>query len=64
MVVMVCMMAHAESSEPLSPTNSVIKLFNGKDLFRFHTWLVDTKREDPRHVFTVTNGMIRISGEG
>ena len=41
-----------------------IALFNGKDLAGFYTWLVDTKREDPRHVFTVTNGMIHISGEG
>ena len=57
-------MAHAETPQPFSPTNSVIKLFNGKDLAGFYTWLVDTKREDPRHVFTVTNGMIRISGEG
>jgi len=64
MVVIVCLMAHAERPEPLGPTNSVIKLFNGKDLFGFHTWLVDTKGEDPRHVFTVTNGMIRVSGEG
>src|SRR5438067_6385904 len=64
MVVMVCTMAHAETREPLSPTNSVIKRFNGKDLSGFYTWLVDTKREDPRQVFTVTNGMIRISGEG
>jgi hypothetical protein len=53
----------AESSGALSPTNH-IKLFNGKDLTGFYTWLVDTKREDPRRVFTVTNGMIRISGDG
>ena len=26
-------------------------LFNGKDLTGFYTWLVDTKREDPRRVF-------------
>jgi hypothetical protein len=39
-------------------------LFNGKDLSGFYTWLVDTKYEDPRRVFSVTNGMIRISGEG
>jgi hypothetical protein len=30
----------------------------------FYTWLQDTGREDPRGVFTVTNGMIRISGDG
>src|SRR6185312_13132474 len=45
-------------------TNSVVALFNGSDLDGFYHWLVDTKREDPRGVFTVTNGMIRVSGEG
>jgi len=48
---------------PVSP-NERIPLFNGKDLGGFYTWLVDSKREDPRHVFVVTNGVIRISGEG
>ncbi len=41
-----------------------IKLFNGTNLTGFYTWLVDAKRDDPRRVFTVTNGMIRISGDG
>ena len=39
-------------------------LFNGTNLAGFSTWLVDTRHEDPRRVFTVTNRMIRISGEG
>jgi len=39
-------------------------LFNGKNLDGFYTWLVDTKYEDPRRVFSVTNGMLRISGDG
>ena len=42
----------------------VTPLFNGQNLEGFHTWLVDTRREDPRGVFSVTNGMIRVSGEG
>ena len=41
-----------------------LRLFNGTNLAGFYTWLVDTKRGDPRRVFTVTNGMIRISGDG
>jgi hypothetical protein len=41
-----------------------LRLFNGTNLAGFTTWLVDTKRADPRRVFTVTNGMIRISGDG
>lgn len=54
----------AEPSPPISPTNGVLPFFNGQDLTGFSTWLVDTKRDDPRRVFTVTNGLLRISGEG
>jgi hypothetical protein len=39
-------------------------LFNGKDLSGFTTWLRDTKKEDPRKVFSVKDGMIHISGDG
>jgi len=55
--------ARADAHGSIAPTNK-IQLFNGKDLSGFYTWLVDTKREDPRRVFTVTNGWIRISGDG
>lgn len=43
---------------------SPIQLFNGRDLTGFVTWLVDTRALDPRGVFSVTNGSIRISGAG
>ncbi len=39
-------------------------LFNGSNLAGWTSWLVDTKRADPRGVFSVTNGMIRVSGDG
>lgn len=39
-------------------------LFNGRDLSGFTTWLVDSQREDPRHVFRVTDGQIHITGDG
>src|SRR5262249_61218829 len=40
-----------------------IKLFNGKDLTNFYTFLVKYgKNNDPEKVFTVQNGMIRVSG--
>ena len=42
----------------------MIKLFDGKTLGDCYTWLKDTKREDPRKVFTVSDGMIHISGDG
>lgn len=41
-----------------------VPLFNGRDLSGWRTWLVDTRHEDPRQVFTVTNGCLRISGDG
>jgi hypothetical protein len=41
-----------------------IRLFNGRDLAGWHTWLVDASRADPRQVFSVTNGLLRISGDG
>jgi len=39
-------------------------LFNGRDLDGLSTWLKDTKREDPRKVFRVTDGMLHITGDG
>jgi hypothetical protein len=39
-------------------------LFNGRDLTGWYTWLVDTQRGDPRRVFSVTNGQLRVSGDG
>lgn len=43
---------------------SKIELFNGKNLNGFYTYLQDTKYEDPRNVFRVTDGMIHITGDG
>src|SRR5688572_6269690 len=41
-----------------------IKLFNGKDLTNFYTYLRDHgKSKDPEKVFTVQDGMIRVSGQ-
>ena len=52
-----------ETDAAIRPTQ-VIELFNGRDLTGFTTWLRDTKHEDPRGVFSVADGMIRISGDG
>lgn len=57
----------ADATKPddaLSPTDGPIRLFNGKNLDGFYTWLKDAKYEDPRHVFTVENGLLHISGDG
>ena len=49
-------------SEPIRP-NSVLRLFNGKDLTGLYGWLKDTHYQDPKKVFSVENGVIRITGE-
>jgi len=59
----------AAAAEPAAPDVPVapdrdIRLSNGKDLAGFHTWLKATGREDPKKVYTVTDGMIHISGVG
>jgi hypothetical protein len=54
---------HAPEDEPIVP-DRVIPLFNRKDLDGWTTWLVDTKRQDPRGVYSVQAGAIRISGDG
>jgi hypothetical protein len=44
-------------------SSAPVVAFNGKDLTGFTTYLKDSKHDDPRRVFTVADGMIRISGE-
>ena len=46
------------------PAPGTVRLFNGRDLDGWRPWLVDTGGGDPRNVFTVTNGWLRISGDG
>ncbi len=53
----------AEPDTAIVP-HGVIKVFNGRDLSGWTTWLVDAKREDPRGVYSVRDGLLRISGDG
>jgi hypothetical protein len=53
----------APGSETIAPLN-VIRLFNGTNFSGLYTFLKETKREDPRGIFSVTNGMIRVTGLG
>lgn len=48
---------------PITPKEA-IKLFNGKDLAVMTTWLKDTKRDDPRKVFSAKDGILHVSGDG
>ena len=57
-------LAYGDEAEPISPKDTVIQLFNGKNLDGLYTWLQDAKYEDPRKVYTVEDGMLHISGDG
>jgi hypothetical protein len=47
-----------------SADDGVVKLFNGKDLTNFYTYLKGHgKNKDPEMVFTVKDGAIRVSGQ-
>jgi 3-keto-disaccharide hydrolase len=49
--------------DAITPSEGVINLFNGRDLAGFYPWLQDNKYDDPKKVFTVKDGLLRISGE-
>jgi hypothetical protein len=51
------------AAEPIRPTEA-IKLFDGKSLGDCYTFLEDTRYEDPRRVFRVTDGLLHITGDG
>ena len=53
--------AHAES--PAITPKKTIALFNGKDFDGWYPYLREDKYNDPKHVFSIKDGMIRISGE-
>lgn len=64
LVILLIAAAVARAEDSVRPSRT-IALFNGKDLTGFGTWLQDTKRDDPRGVFSVTEGgLLRIFGDG
>jgi hypothetical protein len=52
-----------KADEPIAP-REITTLFNGKDLSGLKSWLKESKREDPKKVFRVTDGQLHITGEG
>ncbi len=63
MVLSVAFAAGPTRAEPLAPIR-VISLFNGTNLTGWRSWLVDSRSDDPRGVFSLSNDAIRISGDG
>lgn len=57
-------LAAASAQDSPAAEMKTMQLFNGKDLSGFYTFIKDRgKNVDPKKVFTVVNGAIRISGE-
>lgn len=52
----------APAEDAIAP-HKTIQLFNGKNLDGWYTWLRENRYQDPKQVFTVRDGQIRISGE-
>src|SRR2546423_3808905 len=50
------------SADAIKPSQKM-SLFNGKDLGGWYTWLQESKYQDPKHVFTVHDGIIKVSRE-
>jgi len=66
--VVVTVVLPAYGWENQAASDKVIKLFNGKDLTNFYTWLVDFKERDPDKVFSVVDQIdgapaLRASGQ-
>jgi hypothetical protein len=61
--VFACCGVSAAADEPVAP-KEVVPLFNGKDLTGLTTWLKESKRDDPKKVFRVTDGQLHITGDG
>lgn len=53
-----------QTSDAISPEDGTIKLFNGENLDGLYTWIQDTRYDDPRQVFRVTDGMLHVTGDG
>ena len=47
----------------VSPRDGAIVLFDGKNLDGWYSWLRESKADDPKGVFQVKDGMLRVSGE-
>jgi len=62
--LLLAVVAPQDPEAQAGPAAGVVPLFNGKDFEGLTRWLKDSRREDPRKVFTVHDGMLHFSGEG
>lgn len=52
----------APAQPAIRPSKKIV-LFDGSSLDRFYVWLRETKLEDPKRVFSIQDGKLRITGE-
>ena len=52
----------SDNDMPVTPTDNVIKLFDGKSLDGLYTWIQGKGHQDPDQIFRVTDGMLHITG--
>src|SRR6188472_392392 len=50
-------------ADSVAPGDKTIALFDGKSLDGWYSWLATTQYDDPKKVFSVVDGMLRVSGE-
>src|SRR5688500_2127044 len=62
-LLLLACVAPSFADEPIAP-KEVTPLFNGKNLTGLTTWLKESKRDDPKKVFRVTDGLLHLTGEG
>jgi hypothetical protein len=53
----------AAQAPPAQRVTAPVRLFDGRSLDGWSTWLKDSARTDPKGVFSVRDGALRISGE-
>ncbi len=58
-----CLVMSAKSPEPVAPTQST-KLFKAKDLSGYTTWLEGIGGANKSDVFSINDGVLRVSGVG
>lgn len=52
-----------QRDKAIRPERGAVRLFNGRDLTGLYGWLEGSGRDDPRRVFSVVDGALRVSGE-
>jgi hypothetical protein len=63
LTVLVLAVSSQSGPPPAMRPDKVMQLFNGRNLDGWYSWLRTSRYDDPKQVFTVRDGVIRISGE-